>query len=92
MLVWARVRRPLMCTGRERCFEQAKHPPPAMADQHNETRLPAPACSQDKYTLLEEDDIDFVRGFTLEAKLEVDRVSVSLTIPSCIAVPSSVKE
>lgn len=28
---------------------------------------------KDKYTLLEEDDIDFVRGFTLEAKLEVDR-------------------
>mmetsp|Transcript_18324 Transcript_18324/g.47891 ORF Transcript_18324/g.47891 Transcript_18324/m.47891 type:complete len:241 (+) Transcript_18324:24-746(+) len=28
---------------------------------------------KDKYTLLEEDDIDFVRRFTLEAKLEVDR-------------------
>eukprot|EP00038_Savillea_parva_P030932 m.81595 g.81595 ORF g.81595 m.81595 type:complete len:242 (+) comp9416_c0_seq1:234-959(+) len=28
---------------------------------------------KDKYTLLEEGDIDFVRRFTLEAKLEVDR-------------------
>eukprot|EP00037_Helgoeca_nana_P019451 m.189980 g.189980 ORF g.189980 m.189980 type:complete len:244 (-) comp24872_c0_seq5:4961-5692(-) len=28
---------------------------------------------KDKYTLLEEDDIDFVRRYTLEAKLEIDR-------------------
>lgn len=49
--------------------------------------------SQDKYTLLEEDDIDFVRRFTLEAKLEVDRVRIvcSFSAPQSqrLTVPST---